>query len=320
MHLPPLPLPLPPGWTIDSDLECSSYIHADSALPYLETHLDREDHKVSFIILDYIATHASAVMESSTFLTASVSCFESVLSHSALSLAEDDILSYVMKYATHAAGVRSVKPVLWNPDERIRIMPILSQLIPRLAVLSLSSSSFLRYVEPLDLLPVQSLIFKYKYDALLTDALASGRSEREMVLEMYGGSAPLYPPSSPSSPRVRAAAVVSESAHPYESSDENELEHISVAGWAGQVIVEFDRRSCVAADACLSFYGDSDGRVLLADWSHLWHRGGDRPGGKKFLVFQGHQFWVGFKCPARPAAGLKWGWKLRARPVIDESN
>lgn len=323
MPLPPLPLPLlhkaGPGWAIDGEHACSSYIHGDSALPYLESQMGVGNGNVSSLLLDYISTHTASVFDSSTFLGTSLTCLQAVLSHPALSLPEDAILLHVMRYALHrtGVGVGSANPALWSPDERNLMMPVLSKLVPCLALMSLSALFFLRYVEPLELLSVESLTFKYKYDALLTETLASGRSEREMVLEMYEGSASFCLPPTSTHPRARPGTAVSESAHPHESGNENELERVSVAKWTGKVLVEFDRRSCVAADARLSFYGDSAGRALLADWSHLWRGGGVEAGGRKYVVFEGYEFWVGFKCPARPEDGHKWGWKLRVKPIID---
>jgi hypothetical protein len=286
MDLPPLPTALPPGWSIDGEHACSLYVHPDSALPYLGRYMELADDAAVETLLQYISARAAAVLASSTFLDAPVAVLQAVLSYPALAIGED------------------------------ALRPVLAGLIPHLAVLSLSSHVFLRTVEPLELFSMQALSCKYKYDALLADAVGAGRSERDMVLEMFGGSSQLGSPP-PGMPRARQSIFVSDSAHPHEAGGEEELQRVAVAAWAGRTCVEFDRRSCVAPDARLSFYGDGEGRTLLADWSNLWRGGGSTAGGRRFLVLPGHQFWVGFKCPARTTRPL-WGWKFRARPIAED--
>jgi hypothetical protein len=316
MDLPPLPTALPPGWSIDGEHACSLYVHPDSALPYLGRYMELADDAAVETLLQYISARAAAVLASSTFLDAPVAVLQAVLSYPALAIGEDALLGRVMHYAAHKTGARSDAPARWSRDERDALRPVLAGLIPHLAVLSLSSHVFLRTVEPLELFSMQALSCKYKYDALLADAVGAGRSERDMVLEMFGGSSQLGSPP-PGMPRARQSIFVSDSAHPHEAGGEEELQRVAVAAWAGRTCVEFDRRSCVAPDARLSFYGDGEGRTLLADWSNLWRGGGSTAGGRRFLVLPGHQFWVGFKCPARTTRPL-WGWKFRARPIAED--
>lgn len=314
MKLPPLPLPLPPGWTIDASHPSSTYLHEDSALPYLEAHLSQAP---SDAILDFIAANTAAVFASPAFLTASPDALAAVLAHESLSLPEDAVLASILRRATAQTGTLSPRPALWSPDEREAMLRVLAPLVKHVAFLSLTPSVFLRFVEPLDLLSTATLTAKYRHDALVIEALAAGRSERDVVVETYGTSAALRPPPG-NGPRVRLRSAFTESPHPYEPADENELERVAVDAWAGRVVVEFDRRSCVGEEARLSFYADSAGQVVLGDWAKLWRDEGVEASGRKFVVFDSHHFWVGFKCPATPAKGFKWGWKLRATPVIDD--
>jgi hypothetical protein len=319
MDLPPLPDSLPSGWSIDDSHICSIYIHPDSVLPYLASLIELPAGKRKCTIdtlLDYIAVNANAVLESTTFLQTPVPVLQLVLSYPCLSLDEDKILDNVMRYVKHHTGVDCSNVCLLSDDEREAIRPLASLLVPSMALMSLSTAAFIHRIEPLQVLSIEELTWKYKYDALRAEALSVGRSERQMVVDMFCGSSCLVRDAYERMPWAREAYVVSESAHPYEVGGEEDLELVAVAGWAGRTLVEFEPRSCVAPDARLSIYGDSDGRKVLADWSQLWRKGGVLPGGRRFLIVPGNKFWIGFKCPARAMKPL-WGWKLRARPVVD---
>lgn len=279
---------------------------------------DSENNHVVLTLLQYVAVNAEYVLSSPTFLETPVATVQVLLDYSGLAIEEDVLLLHILRYSAHVSGAESDFPALWSPEELEAVTHVLKKLIPRLCILSLSPTIFIDIVEPLTIFSTQVLLAKYKYDALLNEAVSSGRSEREMVLEMYGGSS-LLCGLPDERPRARASFAITESAHPYEVGGDEELELVSVAGWAGRMMVEFDKRSCVAEDAQLSFYADANGKNLLGDWKSLWGPRGSSAGSRKFVVFPGNQFWVGFKCPARTRSAA-WGWKLRARPIYEEDD
>lgn len=321
MDLPPLPSDLGVGWTIDDDDPRSIYVHPDSALPYLAAALELDTPAHAAALLDYVAAHAPAVLAAPAFLTAPPSVLAAVLAHPALSVDEDELLSALLRYISARARVplTAASARLLSPAERTAAAPLAAALLPQLATLSISTPAFLNVVEPLADLSTHALTAKYRYDALRAEYIAGGRSERAMVCDMYGGSAALARPTADGErgmPWARRAAVLAESAHPYEAGGDEEKEAVRVAAWAGRVLVEFDRRCAMADDTRLRFYGGENGDVLLADWAEMWRGGGVRAGGRRFVVLPGNVFWVSFKCPARSKQPL-WGWKLRAQPLLD---
>jgi hypothetical protein len=322
--LPPLPVTLPVGWTIGIE---NDYIHFESALPHLHKLLSDNSVAAEDVML-FIAANTDCVLSSSTFFSTPLETVQAMLDCPTLSIDEDVLLAHVLLYAAHKAGAKTDSLRLMSPKERRAIEPVLCALVPRLAIMSLSPLVFLRTVEPMGILSVTDLSAKYKYDALLSEALAGGLSERDMVLECYGGTANFSGRRSSvedvvgragqlrgevTGPRMRARAVISESAHTYDMECTEELDLVEVAGWAGQTCVEFDRRTRVGDDAQLTFYGDKDGQSVLAEWKLMWRKPNTR--GRKFIVFPGNRFWVGLQRPADVKA--LWGWKLRATPVID---
>lgn len=321
MGLPPLPSDLGAGWTIDDDDPRSIYVHPDSALPYLAEALELDAPAHADALLDYVAAHAPAVLATPAFLTAPQRVLAAVLAHPTLSVAEDVLLAAVLRYiaAQTRVPLTADSARLLSSPERAAAAPLTAALLPQLALLSLSTHAFLNVVEPLADLSTRALTAKYRYDALRAEYAAAGRTEREMVRDMYGGSAALARPAAEGErgmPWARRAAAVSESPHPYEAGGGEERALVRVAAWAGRVLVEFDRRCAVADDARLRFYGGDGGDVLLADWAELWRGGGARAGGRRFVVFPGNMFWVAFECPALSKRPL-WGWKLRAQPLLD---
>lgn len=315
-----MPTPLPAGWAIDEESACSTYIHQESALPYLTEYLlvvPKVD-TVLKVLLQYIAVNAEPVLSSSTYLDTPVSTLEHVVEYPGLAIEEDVLLSHLLRYAAHAAGADSTLPALWSPDDLAGIKPVLSKLVSRLCIFSLSPATFVKIVEPLDIFSVPVISAKYKYDALLNEAIGNGRSERDMVLEMYGGSSQLCQRPEDGL-RARASYSTTESAHPYEVGCDEELEMVAVAGWAGRTLVEFDKRSCVAGDARLCFYADEHGTTLLGEWGALWGERSTAVGGRKSVIFPGNRFWIGFKCPVQTSAPM-WGWKLLAQPIAEEES
>jgi hypothetical protein len=311
--LPPLPESIPLGWTVTSLDHCAYLLHPDSALPYLTKYLHVDKELVANLLL-YIAANCHAVLTSSSLPETPIDVLRVVVACPTLSIDEDELLSHMFRYAAILASVEPDNPEYWSETEISVVSPILADLVPSIALLSLSSTSCVQLVEPLGLVPTAALAKKYKYDVFLADARACGRSERDMVLERYGGSAICG--KTGDMLWARQSAVISESAHPYETGAEEDLESVAVAGWAGFTGIEFDRRSCIGLDARLSFYGDENGRIVLGEWKHLWRKGGTNPSGNKFWVIPGNKFWVGFKCP--PKAKALWGWKLRACPLLDD--
>jgi hypothetical protein len=311
--LPPLPPDLPVGWTISLHDSYGYLLHAESALPYLAKYLDLDQLAVTNLLL-YIAANIDSILTSASFLQSPVYVLQTVLDYPHLSIEEDKLLLHVLRYAGSRAGINCDNPEFWSAAEISSVSPTLSLLLPRLAILSISPASCVQFVEPLGLVPAAVLARKYKYDAFRAESISCGKSERDMVCERYGGSTICAKASDML--WARAPAVISESSHPYDVGVDEELECIALAGWAGHAAVEFDPRSCVGLEARLSFYADESGRMLLGEWKHLWRNGGATPSGRKFWVLPGNKFWVGFKCPRQ--ATPRWGWKLRAYPLVDE--
>jgi hypothetical protein len=311
--LPPLPPSLPLGWTISLHDSCGYLLHPESALPYLAKYLEIDQSAVTDLLL-YIASNIRSVFTSASFLQAPIAVLQTVLEYPHLSIDEDELLFHILRYAGSSAGVNSDNPEFWSETEISSVSPTLALLIPRLAILSISPACCVQLVEPLGLVSASVLAKKYKYDAFRAESIACGKSELDMVRERYGGSAICAKASDML--WARAPSVISESSHPYDVGVDEELECIALAGWAGHVAIEFDRRSCVGLEARLSFYADRNGRMLLGEWKHLWRNGGTSPSGRKYWVLPGNKFWVGFKCPRK--ATPRWGWKLRAYPLVDE--
>lgn len=309
-HLPPLPAALESGWTIAPDDEIAVLMHEDSALAYLTKYI--HSNNVSHTILEYIAVNTEPVLRSPTFLQAPIQTLQAILEYPYLLIDEDDLLSHILRYATHLSGVQSHSPVLWSSEEQNTIIPVLKDLIPRLATYSISTSAFLRKVEPLGLLSVEALKLKYKYDALMLEGSADGKNEREIMLEFWGGSFNKCL-STHGLPWLRSSVQVAESSHPYALGVHDKMQ-ISVVPWASHMYLEFDRRSAIAGEAKLCFYADDDCSKMLADWASMWRNSGETPGGRKFWAVSSTRIWLSFKCPAQ--ARSKWGWKLIARPVI----
>jgi hypothetical protein len=305
-------------------------VDCGSALPRL-TELLLSDSKCAAEMMRFIAVNVRGVLSSSSFFATPLTTVQAVLECPALAIDEDTVLEHVLVYAAKSRGQKSGltdNPTLLSNEELAVTDSVLQALIPRLAILSLSSKMFLLSVEPLGILLPRALSQKYKYDALLAEARERGLSERDMVLDCYGGSSGLVTcaigdpngdvadaPASElrSNARLRASAVVTESAHPYEAGCDGELELVQVGGWTGQTSVEFDRRSFIG-DAHLMFFGDKEGKLSLGEWKMMWLAGGERRG-RKFAVFPGHQFWLSFRCAAHVKSC--WGWKLCARPIVD---
>lgn len=305
-----------PGWTILPGDEDAQVLRYGTALQYVTDNLDRHPERAQNGI-SYIAVNVDAVFRNPSFTEAPVATIRAVLQCPHLAIKEDSLVQHVLRYAAHRAGVSPGPPGLWTHEDLALMSPTLRDLIPCLATLSISTALFVDLIEPLNILSTRELAAKYKYDALLTEFVASGRTEREMVLQCYNGATFLCDMSQ-GAVRARATTAIIESSHPHDEDTTEWFVSVSVPGWAGSTLLEFDQRCAIHPEASLRFYSDEDGKDLLGDWHTLWHTNHPSSHSRKYWTIAGHHFWIGFKCPMDVTP--LWGWRIRACPVADEAH
>lgn len=310
-HLPALPANVPPGWTILPDDDIATLIHEDSALPYLDKYFRTE--RVRAALLEYIAVHAETILASPTFLRTPVTVLQAVISYPFLQVCEDDLLSHIIRYALHQTGVQTHFPDLWSAEERAKLLPVLSDLVPYLAVLSVSTAGMLLTLEPLDILSIEYLIMRYKFGALIVNGKETGKSAHEIMVEFWGGPSCLCIPKT-YEPWLRPSIQIAESSHPIDAGVHDKLQ-VSLDEWNTQMCIEFDKRCSISPETSLEFFADGEYRQKIGDWSDLWSERAKKSHGRKFWVVPASSIWMSIKCPSD--APRTWGWRLIARPTLD---
>lgn len=303
------------GWSVDSLHPSRPLFNVNNIVSHVIELLDKSE-EPGFLtwkkdVESFLQANTNKLLVDPVFKDAPITVIQTILKLPALNVSEDELLHYVVQRAQDDNSRRSDLPCYWSAEEREKALPVMKKLLPHIKLLSLSTESFLRIVEPMNIFNTTRLIQKYRYDALQRHLRENDNNYKS---HSFSAICQYYPdPLSRIETllELRGNIAITESLHPYDAGETELIEEICVGEWAPRMLIEFDRRTYIGKGAELTFYRDRDAKDIIETWHTAWV---DPRNGIKSWAVDGCRIFVGFRSivDAQPC----WGWKLFAVPLF----
>ena len=300
------------GWAIDENHEILE--ESDSSMlctNLLNTLRERSTIQPNDFALDYICSHFQEVFNSPFLRNEPIETIQRILAEDVFSVTEDEVVHLLLHYAVQKCGISDRVPAHWTEVERTLLDPLLSKLISKLRILSLSTNTMLKVVEPLRIFSTMELSAKYKFDILFGDRQLSSHAPIENIFFYNDGC--VEDDMHEMQSRLRGVMCIAESSHPYGIGEE-EIVKVSVSKWANAMVIEFDKRCEIAQEDHLDFFKDQEGNEILAQWESFSSR--PRKRSIRYLTIPFHTVYVALKSSVYSMGA--WGWKLKATPIVSD--